>query len=103
MPLTRRYQPPYSNGPAAFGMDFSSIIPAGMTIVAASCNIRKNTQPPAAQTDITISAPVINGRIVYAIIEGGVVGTDYLFNWSVTDNRGNTFDRSALMLCSLTA
>jgi hypothetical protein len=103
MALTRRYQPPHGTGPVAYGMDFSAVIPWGMVIASGNLTIEVNTQPPTAQTSLTASPVYIRGRAIFALLTGGVIGADYLLAWSVTDNRGNVWNRAALLLCSYTS
>lgn len=104
MPLTRRYEPPHRTGPRAYGMDYSSVIPWGMTITSAALTIWSNTQPPLdASADFSTPTIYTRGRQAFAIINGGVVGKDYLLQWSVNDNRGGVWDRAATLLCSYTS
>ena len=103
MALTRRYEPPHQQGPLAYGMDFSTVIPWGMTLASATLTIFKNTQPPLAQADFTVSPMQLADRMAWCLLTGGVTGTDYLLQWSATDNRGNVWERSVALLCSATS
>ena len=101
MALTARYPSHPPAEVASFGMDFSPIVPAGMTLASGSLAIFKNSNPPVAGgADWNLTRqPYLRGRSVFQILSGGVVGTDYLLEWTVTDNRGGTWVRSAAVLC----
>lgn len=105
MPLTRRYGPPHPPGEtAAFGMDFSTVIPWGVVIESQSLSLFTNTQPPvAADGDWSKGAAYTRGRSVFVVLSGGVVGKDYIAEWTVTDSRSNIWVRSGLILCSPTS
>ena len=105
MPLTRRYTPEHPPAESAsFGMDFSFIIPPGVGIDDAGLDIFTNTAPPvAADTDWTKGTVTILGRTVYAQLSGGVEGKDYQLRWMARDTSGNTWRRTALILCAQTS
>jgi hypothetical protein len=104
MALSVRYQPPHPPGEAcSFGLDFSMIIPMGVGIDSASLEIVTNTNPVESQSDWTQGTVEIGGRQVYAQCSGGVEGTDYQFRWTALDSLGNTWIRTALVLCAQTS
>lgn len=104
MALTVRYQPSHPPGDdISFGLDFSMIIPMGVGIATAALEILTNTNPPQAQSDWTQGTVAIGGRQVYAQCSGGIEGTDYQFRWTATDTLGNTWNRTALVLCAQTS
>jgi hypothetical protein len=109
MPLTARYEPPHPpTEVAAFGGDFSEILPPGIDLQSGALAIFTNANPPvAADTQWTNSTPggqvYIRGSKIFAIMTGGTAGTDYQFVWTVIDTRGNTWSRTALILCTLTS
>ena len=105
MALTRRSHPPHPPGEScSFGMDFSAVIPLGMGIVSSSLAIFTNTVPPAsADAQWTKGQSYQRGRAVFQILAGGLIGTDYLLQWTVTDNRGSAWVRTGLILCASTS
>jgi hypothetical protein len=105
MALTRRYEPPHPpTEAAAFGMDFSGIVPEGIGLSAGSLKIFTNTAPPvAADADWTFGTTYIRGRSLFQNLLGGVNGKDYLMQWTATDTRNNVWVRTALILCSATS
>ena len=106
MPLTRRYTPEIAPGEScSIGMDFSFVIPPGVSIVSGSMNISTNTQPPVASTDIVVGPVTILGRTLYAGIDAvaAVLGKDYQLNWQAQDSQGNVWPRTALLLCAYTS
>jgi hypothetical protein len=105
MPLSRRYTPEIPpDEKCNIGMDFSPVIPVGVGITDGSLSIWYNTQiPTAADSDWTVTAVTVLGRVLYCNITGGVQGKDYQFRWVANDTRGNIWPRTALGLCSLTS
>lgn len=104
MPLTRRYSPEHPpNENCLFGMDFSFVLAPGAAIVSGQLDILVNEAPPVATTDWTAGDVQIEGSFVYARLTGGIEGVDYQIRWTITDSDGNTFQRTALVLCALTS
>ena len=104
MPLTRRYSPEHPpNENCLFGMDFSFVLAPNVAIVKGQLDILVNEAPPVATTDWTKGDVQIEGSFVYARLTGGVEGVDYQIRWTVWDSDGNTFQRTALVLCALTS
>ena len=105
MPLSRRYTPEHPPGEdCAFGLDFSFVIPPGVGLSSGSLQILTNTAAPAdASADWTIGAVTVDGRALYAMLSGGVAGTDYQLKWTAVDTAGNTWLRTALVLCAATS
>lgn len=100
----QRYLP---NHPPAencnFGMDFSFIVPFGVGLKSGTLAIFTNTAVPSPSADWTIGPVEVRGRSVYAPLTGGVVGTDYQLQWTVTDSQGYVWPRTALVLCAQTS
>jgi hypothetical protein len=112
MPLSRRYTPEKPPGEKCnFGMDYAMVIPPGVGIVSGTLTIETNNVVPQYATDWLIngapaqpSAPVaVHGRALYAQLDGGTVGTDYVLHWVATDTDGNIWPRSALCLVAQTS
>ena len=105
MPISRRYSPEHSPGDtASFGLDLSAIIPVGVGIKSGTLSIQTNTANPAnADADWTIGPVGVRGRAIYANLSGGVSGTDYQLQWTAYDTAGNTWRRTALVLCAETS
>jgi len=102
--LSNRYTPSHSQASAAeYGYDYSAILPPGTVIAACSLAITYNTVPPTAQSDFQQSPVTIKGRRVYAGLAGGQAGRDYRIRWNAYDNHGNTWPRTALLLCADTS
>lgn len=101
MALARRYDPSWPPGETAFvGMDFSHILPPGVTLTAAELEIVVNTNPVRAQADWTQSACETRGRTAWCFVGGGAEGTDYQLRWTVSDNLSHTWHRTGLLLCA---
>jgi hypothetical protein len=90
----------------------SAIIPPGVGISSAQLLIQTNTVPPQdahadwsgpAGTPAPWFAGNVVGRAVYSTMTGGVSGKDYQFTWQVVDTTGNTWARTALLLCAPTS
>jgi hypothetical protein len=102
--LSRRYSPEHSPGDSlSYGIDLSFLIPRGVGIQTGALTIWTNTAVPAQSNDFTIGAVHVRGRALYAQLSGGVLGTDYQLRWVATDTRSNVWQRTALLLCSLTS
>jgi hypothetical protein len=105
LPLSRRYSPEHPPGEICrIGLDYSFLIPPGVGIVSAQVQVWTNT-PGDVQlsTDWNVGPVQIEGRTVFAEFNGGIEGTDYQIRWIVTDSRGNTWPRTALILCAQTS
>lgn len=105
MPLSRRYTPEHPPGEACyFGLDYSFLIPPGVGIQNGSVELWTNT-PSNVQvsSDWVIGPIIIEGRTIMAKLSGGIEGTDYQVRWNVLDTQGNTWPRTALVLCSQTS
>ena len=105
MPLSRRFNPEHPPGESCkFGIDFSFIIPVGVSIESGTLAILTNTAAPSdASADWTIGPVVVRGRALYAMLAGGVAGTDYQLKFTAVDTAGNTWPRTALVLCADTS
>jgi hypothetical protein len=105
MPLSRRYtpeHPPQDN--VLYGMDFSFILPPGVGISGGQLDIFWNIQPPvAADADWTKGEIFALGRALYCQLGGGTEGKDYQLRWEAWDSEGNTWQRTALVLCAQTS
>jgi hypothetical protein len=105
MPITRRYTPEHPPGEnCSFGIDYSFVIPVGAGIESGTLTIFRNdaVQTPASG-DWTIGAVTVRGRALYAMLTGGVAGTDYQLKWTAVDSQGNTWPRTTLVLCADTS
>ena len=100
MPISRRYTPEHPPGETCtFGLDYSPIVPVGVGIESGTLAILTNTAAPAdASADWTIGAVTVRGRALYAMLTGGVAGTDYQLKWTAIDTAGNTLPRTTLVL-----
>jgi hypothetical protein len=105
MPLSRRYTPEHpADESCIFGLDFSAVIPPGVGISAGDLKILTNTVPPnPADADWAKGAVSVQGRVLYATLSGGVVGTDYILRWTATDSDGNIWPRDGLILVAETS
>ena len=105
MPLSRRFNPEHPPGEdCSFGIDFSFIVPPGVGLRSGSLAILTNTAAPAdASADWTIGPVTVRGRALYAMLTGGVAGTDYQLKFTAVDTAGNTWPRTALILCADTS
>ena len=108
MPLSRRYSPEVAPGEVAvFGMDFSTIIPPGVGIQAATIDVFTNTNPPVEADQLHVERGTVSwiGRTVYATIKAhpAATGIDYQILWTAVDTDGNTWPRTALVLCAPTS
>jgi len=104
MPLSRRYSPEHPPGEACrFGLDFSFIIPKGVGITTGELTIWTNTVAPVQSSDFTIGPVEVRGRTIYAMLSGGVEGTDYQLRFIAHDTDGNVWPRTALVLCAQTS
>jgi hypothetical protein len=104
MPLSRRYTPEHAPGEVcSFGLDFSFVIPVGVGIIDAGCGVQTNTSPPVDDGSWVIGDVNVQDRAVWAILSGGVLGTDYQIVWWVEDSDGNVWERTTLVLCAMTS
>ena len=105
MPLSRRYVPEHAPGDECnFGVDFSFLLPVGVGINSGSIQILTNTANPAdAAADWTIGPITVRGRALYAMLSGGVAGTDYQLQFTAFDTAGKKWTRTALVLCADTS
>ena len=105
MPISRRYTPEHPPGEScSFGLDYSFVVPVGVGVESGTLQILTNTAAPAdASADWTIGAVTVRGRALYAMLAGGVSGTDYRLKWTALDTAGNTWPRTTLVLCADTS
>ena len=105
MPLSRRYTPEHPPGEQCnFGLDYSFILPVGVALASGTLAILTNTAAPIdAAGDWTIGPVMVRGRALYAMLTGGVAGTDYQLKFTAVDTAGNTWPRTALVLCADTS
>ena len=105
MPLSRRFNPEHPPGESCtFGIDFSFIVPVGVGLASGTLAIQTNTAAPVdASADWTIGPVIVRGRALYALLSGGVSGTDYQLRFVATDTTGNVWPRTALVLCADTS
>jgi len=105
MPLSRRYNPEHPPGEnCSFGLDLSFIVPPGVGLASGTLDIFRNdaAQTPAI-ADWTVGPVTVRGRALYAMLTGGVAGTDYQLKWTAIDTAGNTWPRTTLVLCADTS
>lgn len=105
MPLSRRYSPEFAPGEkSVIGFDFSPVVPAGVGLVSGTCSIYTNTVPPVlVDEEFQFTGIGVYGRTLYGQITGGIAGRDYQFRWIAIDTDGNTWVRTALLLCADTS
>ena len=104
MALNDRYLPSHAPGQSClYGLDFSNILPPGVTVQSGQLTIQTNVVPPAPSSDFTIGPVEANGRRLYANLAGGVSATDYRLTWTATDSLGNIWPRACLLLCAATS
>jgi hypothetical protein len=105
MPLSQRYQPEHPPGEiCTFGLDFSFIIPPHVGIESGLVEIWTNTPGDVQPSGDWVIGPVeVEGRTLYAVLQGGIEGTDYQIRWIATDTHGNVWPRTALVLCAQTS
>lgn len=105
MPLSRRYTPEHPPGEScSFGLDFSFVIPPGVGLESGELKILTNSAAPVdATADWTIGPVMVRGRALYAMLAGGVLGSDYQLHWKAVDSLGNVWPRTALVLCAYTS
>lgn len=101
----KRYYPDHPPSELCyFGLDFSPVIPYGEGIASVALAIFTNVaSPQPADADWTKGTPMVRGRSVYALLTGGVAGTDYQLRWTATDTAGSVWPRMALILCAETS
>jgi hypothetical protein len=105
MPLSKRYLPEHPPAEScSFGVDFSFVIPFGVGISSGSLAIFTNLATPVPADADWVKGPVmVQGRAIYALLSGGVAGTDYQLVWTATDTQGNIWPRTTLCLCAETS
>ena len=105
MPLSRRYSPEHPPlESCVFGIDFSAILPVGISIAGGQLDIFKNVTPYAAADSDWTKGPIYNvGRVLCCNLTGGVEGTDYQLRWQMSDTAGNVWYRTGLVLCAQTS
>lgn len=103
MAITRRYASWPPGEQAWVGMDFSDVLPPGVSLATATLTILTNTSPANPVTDFTQGPVELDGRQAWSQISGGSAGTDYQFRWTVGDNHAQTWQRTALLLCAETS
>ena len=106
MSINNRFDPSHPVGQSiVYGLDFSPILPAGVTIQSGAIKALYNTVPPTPTFDLTVTplTPTPNTRRIYATVSGGTSGSDYRINWTANDSLGNTWIRSTLLLCAATS
>ena len=63
-----------------------------------------NTAAPTdASADRTIGPATVDGRALYAMLTGGVAGTDHQLKFTAVGTAGKTWPRTALVLCAETS
>lgn len=104
MSINNRYEQPHpATQVAVYGLDFSTILPAGVTISDVRLGQFFNTVPPSVSSDFTVGDLAPAGRRVYAQLAGGVSGKDYQIVWTATDSLNNIWVRTVLLLCASTS
>jgi hypothetical protein len=105
VPLSKRYIPEHPPSEACnFGLDYSFVIPFGVGIASGSLAIFTNLATPVpADADWTVGTVEVRGRAIYALLTGGVPGTDYQLRWTATDTQGNIWPRTTLCLVAETS
>ena len=103
--VSYRYQPSHPpEETCSFGMDFSFVVPFGVGLQSGSLAIFDNLATPVAADADWVKGPVVvRGRAIYAVLGGGVAGTDYRLVWTAVDNQGSTWPRTVLCLCAETS
>jgi hypothetical protein len=104
MSLNERYRPEHPPAERCrFGLDYGLLIPPGVGIASGSVEVWTNTPGDVQPSnDWTIGPVDIEGRTVFAVLSGGIEGTDYQIRWTVTDTDGNVWPRTVLVLCAQT-
>jgi hypothetical protein len=110
MPLSRRYTPEHPPGESCmFGFDFSPLIPPGVGLTQGTMFIQYNVADAESTADQAEAdwtgwdAVTVRGRALYAMLTGGVLGSDYQFHWVAYDTQGNIWPRTGLILCGYTS
>lgn len=104
MSINNRYQQPHPAGAVIeYGLDFSTILPPGVTISDGRLAQQTNQVPPQPTNDFTIGPVQAIGRRLYAQLAGGAAGTDYQLIWTATDSQGGIWPRTVLLLCASTS
>ena len=104
MSINNRYEQPHpAQQVCEYGLDFSTILPPGITIASGRLAQFTNQVPPQPTSDFTVSPVTATGRRLYAQLAGGVAGTDYQLTWIATDSENNVWPRTVLLLCASTS
>ena len=104
MSINNRYEQPHPAGAVIeYGLDFSTILPPGVTISDGRLAQFTNAVPPQPTSDFTASPVTTAGRRLYAQLAGGNAGQDYRIQWQATDSLGNIWLRTVLLLCAATS
>lgn len=106
MTINNRFEPPHPVGESInYGLDFSPILPPGVTIESGSITVQYNTVPPTPTFDLTVVplSPIPNTRRMYATVSGGTAGRDYRLQWTANDSLANVWVRTTLLLCASTS
>lgn len=106
MSINNRFEPSHPAGESIqYGLDFSPILPPGVTITTGAINVQYNTVPPTPTFDLSVTplTPNPNTRRMYATVTGGTMGRDYRIAWTAQDSLGNTWIRTTLLLCAATS
>lgn len=104
MSINNRFTPSHPAGQSiTYGLDFANILPQGVTLDGVQIGLYTNTVPPAPSSDMQQGEVAVVGRRAYTELSGGVAGTDYQVLFTATDNLGNTWPRTVLLLCAATS
>lgn len=104
MSINNRYEQPHpAQQVAVYGLDFSTILPPGITIADGRLAMQTNQVPPLPTNDFTLGPIAATGRRLYAQLAGGIAGTDYQVVWTAFDSLGNQWIRTVLLLCAATS
>lgn len=103
--LARRFSALAPGESSIFAMDFSFVLPPGAGLASVGLQIFQNTfSPPGPTVDIKIVGDVmVEGTRAIARLVGGVEGVDYQLRWVAADQDGNSWIRTALVLCTQTS
>jgi len=105
MALNNRYEPSHPQGQTCtYALDFSNLIPLGVTLQSGLLTVLENSVPPvAAPGDFLVGPVTLAGRRLYASLSGGVTAKDYRLQWAGVDSLGNNWVRTCLLLCAATS
>ena len=74
-----------------FTFDYSPIIASGETISTATCNVEVKDGSDSNPSAILVGSPAISGSQVVQRIYGGVSGTTYRLEMTITTSLTNTY------------